>query len=167
MIKKGHSIHQSYRNANSPLHELISNFDAIRSPPVLVILLKFLCNSNCKNQKRLNCLVYSATKKSHCFAEFLRYLQHHPEIIQYFGFDELCGVKLQENVLHLAARKAEVLVITRLLSLEVVDPFVRNSLNRRARSITPHYLIRKLLAKTERKYLARSFKLASENEDLS
>lgn len=167
MIKKGHSIHQSYRNSNSPLHELISNFDTAKSPAILHTLLKFLLNSNCKNQKKLNCLVYSAMKKPHCFSEFLRYLKFHQELVQHFNFDEVCGVKLQENVLHLAARQGEVQIVKNLLELKAVDPFVRNSYSKRAKNITSHYLIRKLLAKYERHHLSKTFKMAKEYDDIS
>jgi hypothetical protein len=47
----------------------------------------------------------------------------------------------------MAARTADVRMTSLLVMLRTTDPFLRNSLNKRARVLTPHYIVRKLLAR--------------------
>jgi len=95
MIRKGYSLHSSNRNTNSPLHELLLNFDPIRSPQLLPTLVKFCSNVNGKNQKRLNCLMHAALRNPNNFCNFLNYLLQHREIAGPFNFNEACGLTFQ------------------------------------------------------------------------
>jgi hypothetical protein len=114
--------------------------------------MKFSNNINSKNQRRLNCLVHSALRHPQNFSDFLKYLSEHKEYIGQFNFNEVCGLTFQENTLHLAARTSDIRMVYRLIQLHVVDPFIRNSLNKRGRTITPHYIVRKLLCSYEKTF---------------
>lgn len=117
MIRKGYSLHTSNRNINSPLHELLANFDQLKSPPLLLPLVKFSSNVNGKNQRRLNCLMHAASRSPNNFCSFLSFLARSKEMISPFNFNEVCGVTFQENPLHLAARTADIRMTSLLINL--------------------------------------------------
>lgn len=150
MIRKGYSLHSSNRSVSSPLHELLLHFDELRSPFLLPTLVKFCSNVNGKNSRRMNCLMHAANRAPSNFCSFLEHLLQRRELAAPFNFNEACGTSFLENPLQLAARTSDVEMTFLLVQLRTTDPFLRNSHNKRARVLTPHYIPRKLLARYEK-----------------